>query len=299
MMKELIDLMNRRPAMNAGLVQEYAAWNAECYGVMEALSKTLANEDLAQEAADMPAGQKPRTPGSFVNAAGIHASDKPATVVRKLDAAFHDAVTFADTPAQAQGCTRSHPHENMSPMCVLRTEIARLNHAAAVAEAKGDERTDALQDSAYAAGMLSGWNLCVADDHATFSKVRGERMTGAARVANAARAAAPAQAQEDATLRPRLTVRLTSFPESNGKRNWTALLVRTEKWDGLIGNCGGISIARGELWNRVAYHAEEARFLIGERDTEPFILDYGDDIATPAEWKGEERGPARATKGGA
>lgn len=86
---------------------------------------------------------------------------------------------------------------------------------------------------------------------------------------------------------PRLTVRLISFPESNGKRNWTALLVREEKWDGLIGNCGGISLARGELWNRVAYEAECARYLIGERSTEPFILDYGDDITTPEQWKGE------------
>jgi len=76
--------------------------------------------------------------------------------------------------------------------------VEQMKQRVHVVEAKGDERTDALQDSAYAAGMLSGWNLCVADDHATFSKVRGERMTGAARVANAARAAAPAQAQEDA-----------------------------------------------------------------------------------------------------
>ncbi|MEG0000602.1 hypothetical protein [Comamonas sp.] len=60
----------------------------------------------AQEHATQLAGQKPRTPGSFVNTAGIHASDKPATVVRKLDAAFHDAVTFADTPAQAQDDAR-------------------------------------------------------------------------------------------------------------------------------------------------------------------------------------------------
>lgn len=89
---------------------------------------------------------------------------------------------------------------------------------------------------------------------------------------------------------PRLTVRLCSFPESNGKRNWTALLVRVEKWDGLIGNCGGITVDRGELWNRVAYEAEIARFLIGERDTEPHILDYGDDIETPEQWAGETRG---------
>jgi hypothetical protein len=89
---------------------------------------------------------------------------------------------------------------------------------------------------------------------------------------------------------PRLTVSLTSFPESDGKRNWTALLVRTEPFDGLVGNCGGISLARGELWNRVAWEAECARFLIGERDTEPYILDYGDDIETPEEWAGESQG---------
>lgn len=96
-------------------------------------------------------------------------------------------------------------------------------------------------------------------------------------------AAQPAQIP----AQPRLKVRLTAFPESNGKRNWTALLVREEKWDGLVGNCGGVSLARGELWNRVAWEAECARYLIGERDTEPFILDYGDDIETPDQWPGE------------
>lgn len=92
---------------------------------------------------------------------------------------------------------------------------------------------------------------------------------------------------------PRLKVRLQSFPESNGKRNWTAILGREGKWDGLVGSCGGITIERGELWNRVAYEAERARFLLGERDTEPFILDYGDDIETPEEWAGEVIGPQR------
>lgn len=106
------------------------------------------------------------------------------------------------------------------------------------------------------------------------------------------------QAQGDAREQPRLTVRLTSFPESNGKRNWTALLVREEKWGGLIGNAGGITVARGELWNRVAYEAERARFLLGQRGTEPFILDYGDDIETPEEWTGETRLAARASNGG-
>ena len=92
---------------------------------------------------------------------------------------------------------------------------------------------------------------------------------------------------EKSQPQPRLTVRLTSFPESNGKRNWTAMFARTEPFDGLVGSSGGITIARGEYWNRVAFEAERAKFLIGERDTEPFILDYGKDIQTPEEWAGE------------
>jgi len=47
---------------------------------------------------------------------------------------------------------------------------------------------------------------------------------------------------------------------------------------------------RGEYWNRVAYEAERTKLLIGERDTEPNILDYGDDITTPDQWAGEVRG---------
>lgn len=90
---------------------------------------------------------------------------------------------------------------------------------------------------------------------------------------------------------PRLTVRLQSFRESNGMRNWTATLARVDAWDGLIGSCGGITIDRGEFWNRVAYEAERAKFLIGERTTEPDILDYAKDICTPEEWAGE-RGAA-------
>ena len=95
---------------------------------------------------------------------------------------------------------------------------------------------------------------------------------------------------------PKLTVIIRSFPESNGKRNWTALLVRVEKWSGLVGSCGGIVVDRGEYWNRVAYAAERAKLLIGERDTEPHILDYGDDIETPDNWAGEVRGGFKIDK---
>lgn len=88
---------------------------------------------------------------------------------------------------------------------------------------------------------------------------------------------------------PKLKVWLTKFPESNGKTNWTALLMREEPFDGLVGNGGGIQLARGELWNRVAYEAECTKYLLGLRDTEPYILDYGDDITSPDDWKGETR----------
>jgi len=95
-----------------------------------------------------------------------------------------------------------------------------------------------------------------------------------------------------AAEQPRLTVRIIAFPESNGKRNWTAIILRADEkdWGGLLGNCGGVTVAHGELWNRVAYQAERAKLLIGERDTEPDILDYGDDIETPDKWAGEVRG---------
>lgn len=92
------------------------------------------------------------------------------------------------------------------------------------------------------------------------------------------------------STQPRLTVRLVSFPESNGKRNWTAQLVRVGGFDGLVGSAGGITVAHGELWNRVAFEFERTRYLLGERDSEPYILDYGDDIKTPEEWAGEIRG---------
>ena len=93
---------------------------------------------------------------------------------------------------------------------------------------------------------------------------------------------------DELKVKPRLTVKLCSFPESNGRRNWTAMITRDRPWSGLLGNCGGGTIDRGEYWNRIAYAAEQARFLLGERDTEPHILDYSTDIDTPDQWSGEK-----------
>lgn len=45
--------------------------------------------------------------------------------------------------AAPQECTRSHPHEEMTPMCELRTEIARLTNALARAEAAAPQAVQA------------------------------------------------------------------------------------------------------------------------------------------------------------
>lgn len=50
--------------------------------------------------------------------------------------------TLLSTP---QPCSRSHPHEEMTPMCELRTEIARLTNALARAEAQLAAAPQAVQ----------------------------------------------------------------------------------------------------------------------------------------------------------
>lgn len=97
-----------------------------------------------------------------------------------------------------------------------------------------------------------------------------------------------AQTSKEACSKPELTVVIQSFPESNGRRNWTAMFKRTTPFEGLRGTCGGVTIANGECWNRVAYMAERARMLLGERQTEPDLIQYGKDVSTPQEWSGTD-----------
>lgn len=74
---------------------------------------------------------------------------------------------------------------------------------------------------------------------------------------------------------PELTVWYGSMPESNGKSNWTAILHRKGGEGTLMGKLSeGLVIARSEYPDRVRYEADEMRYLIGELDKEPCILDY-------------------------
>jgi hypothetical protein len=90
----------------------------------------------------------------------------------------------------------------------------------------------------------------------------------------------------------RLQVWNGPMPESNGKTNFTAILHR-----GDISK--GFTIDRSEYPDRVRYEADRVRWLIGEIDKEPYILDYdanrhsgyvapaehGDPVSTPEGWK--------------
>jgi hypothetical protein len=85
-------------------------------------------------------------------------------------------------------------------------------------------------------------------------------------------AASPATTEQVAT--PELAVWYGPMPESNGKSNYTAVLYR--KGDGLMGGVA-ITLGRSEYPDRVRYEADRARYLIGELEVEPCILDYDPD----------------------
>lgn len=75
-----------------------------------------------------------------------------------------------------------------------------------------------------------------------------------------------------------LAVFYGKMPESNGKENWTAILHRKSE-DGLFGGIAdGITIDRSEYPDRVRYEADCVRYLIGEIDKKPNILEYDSEL---------------------
>lgn len=79
------------------------------------------------------------------------------------------------------------------------------------------------------------------------------------------------------TSQPQLTVWEGAMPESNGKRNFTAVLMRKEE-SLLNGISNGITIARSEYPGRVRYEADLVRWLIGElKGEKPCVIDYDTD----------------------
>lgn len=78
-----------------------------------------------------------------------------------------------------------------------------------------------------------------------------------------------------ANAQPELTVWYGPMPESNGKSNFTAVLMRK---GGSIFDCNEHTIARSEYPDRVRYEADRVRYLIGELKKRPSILDYDSDL---------------------
>lgn len=76
---------------------------------------------------------------------------------------------------------------------------------------------------------------------------------------------------------PKLTVVYTAMPESNGKSNWTAFLCRVDE-NGKPNIFDGFQFARSEYTDQVRYDADCMRFLIGELDERPCVLDYDGDL---------------------
>lgn len=89
-------------------------------------------------------------------------------------------------------CVELSGHQCAHYYKILPSDVQRFAKRVRRAErelAKALYAADAVADSAYAAGMLLGWNLNEAGNHAEFNRLRGDRMRGAIRaLRDAARA---------------------------------------------------------------------------------------------------------------
>ena len=95
--------------------------------------------------------------------------------------------------------------------------------------------------------------------------------------------------QDAQPCRPELTVWYGPMPESNGKSNFTAMLMR-KGGSTLDSMTHGICLDRSEYPDRVRYEADRARHLIGELEKEPCILDYDPEKHSGYKAPEEEKG---------
>lgn len=86
-----------------------------------------------------------------------------------------------------------------------------------------------------------------------------------------------------------LSVWFGDMPETNGKKNWTAILHRK---NGCISE--GVTLTRSEYPDRARYEADRVRHLIGELKSEPDILAYDGDLHSGYVSKKDAQPPAVA-----
>ncbi|AOG03406.1 hypothetical protein [Bosea sp. RAC05] len=79
-----------------------------------------------------------------------------------------------------------------------------------------------------------------------------------------------------------VTVWFGAMPESNGKSNWTALLLRKEG-SPIEAMADAVTLERSEYKDRVRYVADRARWVLGEISERPDVLDYDPDLVEPPE----------------
>lgn len=140
----------------------------------------------------------------------------------------------------------------------IDNELEQLRIAAAQPAVAGDER-EAFQE-AWSAGEFPD---AFKEDHAL--------CLSAFKAGAAWQRTRPAQTEQ-----PALTVWEGAMPESNGKSNFTAILMR--KGGKLFNSMSeGMAIARSEYPDRVRYEADCVRWLIGELKRKPCITDYDAD----------------------
>lgn len=98
----------------------------------------------------------PQAPSAFVNGAGIHADDKPSIVIRKLDAAFHDALSSQASAAPAVDAWRELFWAVARTLNCLPSSFVEGNaHVYKQAEAYAQ---DAARWRAWAQGMVDADN---------------------------------------------------------------------------------------------------------------------------------------------
>ncbi len=79
-----------------------------------------------------------------------------------------------------------------------------------------------------------------------------------------------------------VTVWFGAMPESNGKSNWTALLMRKDG-SAIEAMTDAVTLERSEFKDRVRYVADRARWVLGEISERPDVLDYDPDLVEPPE----------------
>ena len=150
-----------------------------------------------------------------------------------------------------------------------REVFAKLKAAATVAQQPPTAWANAAQFALLAEGKrewIMAWNAP--------GKVSGE--PGDQPVAlDVVTAAQPSQ--------PELTVWFGSMPESCGRENWTVMLRRKTAPEGASAHdrhslLSGFTVCRSEYKDRMRYEADSLRFLLGEIDKQPWILDYDADL---------------------